>query len=235
MAYSKESIIKVIRLMNEKKKVYASIPADEIAICLSKGNRKIGRVMNVSLPPILTCHHCKECKHICYDIKACLQYPETVIDARIRNYMIMTMDRDNYFNRISKAMNRRKKNKYFRWHVAGDIIDYDYLDRMIKNAIAHPDFIIWTYTKEYDIVNEWIKNNGGSKEVLPKNFTIMFSEWRGLEMINPYGLPEFRVVFNDDEVKPDPKTNHYCPGNCDICKALNRGCVAGETTYCNEH
>lgn len=235
MAYSKDSIIKVIKLMNEKKKVYANIPTEEIKLCLSKGNRKIGRVMNVSLPPMLTCHHCKECMHICYDIKACLQYPETVIDARIRNYMIMTKDRSEYFNRIGWAMSKRKKNRYFRWHVAGDIIDYDYFDRMVQNAIAHPDFIIWTYTKEYDIVNEWIANHGGNKNSLPKNFTVMFSEWRGLEMKNPYGLPEFRVVFNDDEVKPDPKTNHYCPGNCDICKALHRGCVAGETTYCNEH
>ena len=154
MAYSKDSIIKVIKLMNEKKKVYANIPVKDINLCLSKGNRKIGLVMNVSLPPILTCHHCKECKHICYDIKACLQYPETVIDARIRNYTIMTKDRNEYFNRIGSAMNKRRKNKFFRWHVAGDIVDYNYFDRMVKNAKEHPDFTIWTYTKEYEIVNE---------------------------------------------------------------------------------
>jgi hypothetical protein len=113
--------------------------------------------------------------------------------------------------------------------------DYDYFNRMIENAKANPDFIIWTYTKEYNTVNEWIKNHGETKESLPKNFTVMFSEWRGLEMKNPYGLPEFRVVMKDDESKPDQMKNHYCPGNCDICKKCNRGCVVGETTYCNEH
>lgn len=235
MAYSKESLAKVIQLMTEKKKVYASIPLEEIKLCISKGNVKIGRVMNVSLPPIMTCNHCKECKHYCYDVKACLQYPNTVIDARIRNFSVLMKNRDEYFGRISWAMSRRKKNKYFRWHVAGDIIDYDYFNRMVENARNHPDFIIWTYTKEYDIVNEWIKNHGGNKNALPDNFTVMFSEWRGMEMINPYEMPEFRVVMKDDEYKPSPKYNHYCPGNCDICKKLNRGCIAGETTYCNEH
>ena len=231
--YSMESIKKVVKLMNEKKKFYASIPADEIKICISEGNRKIGRVMNVSLPPIMTCANCKECKHYCYDIKSCLQYPGTVIDARIRNYMILTKNRDEFFSRIDEKMTARRKNKYFRWHVAGDIIDIDYFSRMIKIAREHTDFIIWTYTKNYNVVNEWISRNG--KENLPKNFTIMFSEWRGMEMINPYGMPEFRVVFKNDVNKPDPKQNHYCPGNCDICKKFNRGCVAHETTYCNEH
>ena len=235
MAYSKESLAKVVQLMNEKKNVYNNIPVEEIKLCISKGNVKIGRVMNVSIPPIITCHHCKECKYYCYDVKACLQYPNTVIDARIRNYTVLTKNRDEYFSRINRAMKRRRTNKYFRWHVAGDIVDYDYFNRMIENAKANPDFIIWTYTKEYETVNEWIKNHGGTKESLPKNFTVMFSEWRGLAMNNPYGLPEFRVVMKDDESKPDPKKNHYCPGNCDICKKCNRGCVVGKTTYCNEH
>lgn len=231
--YSHESISKVVNLMNARRAYYAPVAVDQIKMAISKGNRKIGRVMNVSLPPIMTCANCKECKYLCYDVKACLQYPNTVIDARIRNLSILIKDRDEYFHRIDEAMNRRRKNKYFRWHVAGDIVDVDYFDRMIDNARRHPDFIIWTYTKNYRVVNTWIDANG--RDAIPANFHIMFSEWRGLEMINPYHMPEFRVVFKDDEHKPDPATNHYCPGNCDICKAMNRGCVAGETTYCNEH
>ena len=202
-------------------------------MAISKGNRKIGRVMNVSLPPIVTCANCSGCKNLCYDVKACLQYPNTVIDARVRNWSIFMKDRDEYFARIDAAMNARRKNKYFRWHVAGDIVDYDHFDRIINNARKHPDFIIWTYTKNYSVVNAWIEKNG--RDAMPNNFTVMFSEWRGVPMINPYNMPEFRVVFKDDANKPDPASNYYCPGNCDICKACNRGCVAGETVYCNEH
>ena len=155
------------------------------------------------------------------------QYPGTVIDARMRNLTVLKKDRDDFFDRIDAAMSRRRKNKFFRWHVAGDIVDIDYFDRMVKNARRHPDFTIWTYTKMYHIVNAWLDENGP----LPENFHVMFSEWRGMPMDNPHGMPEFRVVFKD-ETAP---AGHYCPGNCDICKNLHKGCVVGETTYCMEH
>ena len=231
--YSKESIKKAVDLMNARRTYYAPIAVDHIKMAISTGNRKIGRVMNVSLPPILTCANCKECKYLCYDVKACLQYPNTVIDARVRNLSVLMKDRNEYFARIDAAMSRRRKNKFFRWHVAGEILDVDYFNRMIENARRHPDFTIWTYTKNYSVVNAWIKENG--RDAIPANFHVMFSEWRGLDMVNPYKMPEFRVVFKSDAIKPDPKKNHYCPGNCDICKASGRGCIAGETTYCNEH
>ena len=230
--FSIESIKKVTKQIQATREHYMAVNVEDIKLAISKGNRKIGRTMNVSLPPIVTCANCKECKFLCYDIKACLQYPNTVIDARVRNLVILLKDRAEYFNRIDKAMSRRRTNKYFRWHVAGDIIDIDYFDNMVKLAEKHPDFICWTYTKNYKVVNSWIESHGGNKNALPKNLSVMFSEWRGMEMINPYGLPEFRVVFKDDEIKP---VGHYCPGNCEICLKSGRGCVAQETTYCNEH
>lgn len=231
--YSEETLHKYIELVKACIATFMLLPVNLIKMCISKGNRKIGRVMNVSLPAIITCKkNCQHCKKFCYDIKACLQYAKTVIPARVRNYVILIKDRNEYFNRIDKACEKRRTNKYFRWHVSGDIIDYDYFDRMVKLAKKYPAFKFWTYTKQYYIVNAWILCNGGTKAALPENLTIMFSEWRGIEMVNPYGLPEFRIVFKSDKVKPK---GYYCPGNCDICKKINRGCIAGETTYANEH
>jgi len=232
MAYSNNTLKKYIAKMNERISYYASQDVYKIALCISNGNEKIGRVMNVSLPPIITCANCKECKSICYDIKANMLY-DNVVDARARNLVILRKNRELFFQTIDQKMSRRRKNKYFRWHVAGDIIDMDYLERMIENARRHPDFTIWTYTKNYDVVNKWIAIHG--KDAMPKNFTIMFSEWRGLPMDNAHNMPEFRVVFKDDAIKPDPKKVFYCPGNCDVCKENHRGCIAGETTYCYEH
>lgn len=229
--YSNDSIRKVLRMMSERKRELVADHVENIPMCISNGNRKIGKTLNVSLPPIMTCANCKECKYLCYDVKACLQYPNTVIDARIRNLVILLKDRDEYFNRIQRKLNKRKANKAFRWHVAGDIIDYDYFDRMVSIARLNPDFTFWTYTKNYSVVNEWIKNHGGNKVYLPSNLSVMFSEWRGMPMVNPYGLAEFRVVFKDEE-KPN---GFYCPGNCDICLKAKRGCIINETTYCNEH
>jgi len=227
MAYKKETLKKMLEIMGDTSRKYGRMEPDQIRECISSGNRKIGRVMNVSLPPVLSCGQCKECKYLCYDVKACMQYPGTVIDARIRNWALLKKDRAEYFRRIEQKIARRRRNKYFRWHVAGDIVDRDYFENMVAIAERHPDFIFWTYTKMYSVVNGFVSDGGR----IPSNLHIMFSEWRGLPMVNPYGFPEFRVVFKD-EARP---TGHYCPGNCDVCKATGRGCLAGETTYCLEH
>ena len=229
--YKQETLVSVVRKAMTEKRRLENMPPHEIKLCLSTGNVKIGKVMNVSLMPIITCANCKECKHLCYDIKACMMYPG-VVNARMRNTVLATNHRGEFFARIDAAMSRRRKNKYFRWHVAGDILDGDYFDRMVDIARKHSDFVIWTYTKNYKVVNDWVAAHGGNRDAVPSNFSVMFSEWRGMPMDNPYGFPEFRVVFKDDPVKP---VGHYCPGNCDICKELHRGCVVGETTYCNEH
>lgn len=204
---------------------------EALKLVFSNGNRKIGRVLNISTAAIITCK-CNVCHGICYDIKACIQY-QNVRNARAKNTALLLKDRDEFFRQIDEKMSRRRRNKYFRFHVGGEILDADYFRRMVEIARNHPDFTIWTYTKFYKAVNDYVEKYG--RESIPENMTVMFSEWRGFPMVNPYGFPEFRVVFKDDEVKPSPDSVWYCPGNCDICKAAHRGCLAGETTYCNEH
>lgn len=195
--------------------------------CISTGNRKIGRVLNVSIMPIMTCHNCKECMHYCYDIKACAQYPDTVIDARMRNTVLLELDRDEYFARIEKKISRRRKNKFFRWHVAGDIVDIDYLSRMVEVARRHPDFVFWTYTKEYNTVNRYVRTHGKTRaDAIPSNLSIMFSLWNGTTMFNPYGFPVFACEMPGYEY---PEIAFTCPGNCDVCTSACRGCVAGES------
>lgn len=227
--FTKKTIQKVINNMTETYKKYENVDVKDIQLCISEGNSKIGKAMNVSLPPILTCANCKECKYLCYDIKACNQYSKNVVDARIRNLAVLHKNRDEYFNRIDQKMTRRRTNKFLRFHVAGDILDIDYFDRMVKLAAKHPDFKVWTYTKNYKTVNEWVDKHGMTS--IPKNLTVMFSEWRGVPMQNPHGFPEFRVVFKDEK---KPK-GFYCPGNCDVCKSKNLGCIANKTVYCMEH
>lgn len=230
--FSKGTIKNTIKKLQEMKKAYDREKVDLLKVCISKGNRKIGRVMNVSLPPILTCANCKECKFLCYDVKAVNAYP-SVLRARARNLSILERDPEKYFSAIRKALKGRKKDKYFRWHVAGDIPSMEYLLEMVAIAKEFPQFVFWTYTKNYIIVNYYCMKYG--KESIPANLSIMFSEWRGMPLINPYNFPVFSVVFRDDENKPSPRWHHYCPGNCDTCLKNHRGCPYGETTYCNEH
>ena len=87
--YSKESIAKFMNQAKELEQYYLPMDPENIHIVISKGNRKIGHTMNVSLLPIFTCANCKECKMFCYDIKACLQYPKNVLSARVKNTVLL--------------------------------------------------------------------------------------------------------------------------------------------------
>lgn len=234
MAYKDESIRKMLRNFKALMDVYNSKDVSDVALCVSNGNRKIGRVMNVSLPPVVSCGNCGKCMRYCYDIKACMQYPNTVADARVRNWVLLSRDRGEYFARIEERIRRRRRNKYFRWHVSGDIVDRDYFARMVAIAYLHQDVVFWTYTKMYGIVNSFIADGGR----IPENLHVMFSEWDGVEMVNPYGMPEFTCKLKDGNRNHAPEyfdSLYKCPGNCDICKECGRGCLAGETTYADEH
>lgn len=197
-------------------------------ICFSKGNRKISKALNLSLLPIFTCgKNCIYCKCYCYDIKACLQY-ENVLKARARNTVIYNLFPQTFFNRIDHELNKHYKLKYFRFHVGGDIPNYEYFVNMVKVINNHKDWFFWTYTKQYYIVNKYMKNNN----VLPKNLSIMFSNWNGLLCDNPFTFPEFKTVMKNSIKKP---IGFYCPGDCSICINNNCGCIAKQTVYCNEH
>lgn len=239
MAYKKNTIVELMKKTRELMVNYQDMleNGETYKVVISKGNRKIGKVMNVSLMPIIACgKRCGLCMGICYDIKACVQYSNTVLPARVKNTVMAMRNRDEYFKQIDAAISRRRKNKMFRWHVAGDILDYDYFVRMCDIAAAHPDFTFWTYTKMYEVVNEYIYKNGS----LPENLSVMFSEWKiqntdgtytVVDFPNPYNMPVFAVRFKGE----DAPAMHRCPGNCDICKATGRGCPFGESSYADEH
>jgi len=232
--FKPETIEKVLDKAAQLVDKYMNYAADDIRIAISRGNRKIGHVLNVSTMPGIACGNCAHCIGYCYDIKACIQYANTVIDARVRNYVLAMYHRDVFFARIDAACSRRKRNKFFRWHVAGDILDYDYFCRMVTIAKNHPDFIFWTYTKMYYIVNKYIRENGQ----LPENMHIMFSVWDGMKCNNPYNMPVYVCRLKDgnkDMTDKEIYSLYHCPGNCNICKAACRGCVAGESAYIDEH
>ena len=228
MKYRIETVLNMVKTAREIGAEYEAMEAENIKPCISTGNTKIGKVLNVSLMPVITCGNCRECMCTCYDVHACVFHGRNVISARMRNTVLLTKDRDRYFSEIEKKVSRRRKNKYMRWHVAGDIMDYDYFDRMCGIAERHPDFTFWTYTKMYSIVNRWISENGA----LPSNLHVMFSAWTGVKMDNPYNLPMYICRLEGDST--DYKCFH-CPGNCDVCKKSGRGCIASETTWIDEH
>ena len=235
--FKPETIAKIISQLKEETAAYVSriMAGENVWVSISSGNRKIGRVLNVSLAPILTCGDgCKFCKSFCYDVKACLQYGN-VRKSRARNTALAIHNRKEFFRQI-KCKLERTRNTFFRWHVSGDILDADYFDNMVQLAIAFPQITFWTYTKQYHIVNKWIDENGQ----LPENLHVMFSQWKvktetgriiPIPFPNPHNMPVFTVRFEEEEIPQMFK----CPGNCDICKSNHCGCIAGQSTYNDAH
>lgn len=229
--YKGETIGKVIAQLNDEINFYLH-HKDDIKLCISAGNKKIGRVLNVSLPPIFTCPNCSECRYFCYDVKACLQY-KNVRQARARNLVLLRTNKDSYFGQIRQKIARSRKCRAFRWHVSGDILDMAYLEEMIKIAEEFPSWTFWTYTKNYQVINAYCATHGGSKDCIPGNLSIMFSRWEGLEMYNPYHFPEFACEMYMDEYKDSHP--YLCPGNCDICLSNKTGCPYGVSSRVGVH
>lgn len=240
MAYSKETLSKYINnmktMMHKYNEHFAKHPGMAFhEICISKGNKKIGRVHNVSIAPIITCGNCSHCSGFCYDVKANIQY-KNVLNARARNTIIAMEHMDAYFTGIRYYISRRRAHKYFRWHVGGEIPNMAYFEQMVETAKMFPGWHFWTYTKMHGIVNLYCQKHG--RDAIPENFVIMFSEWDGMPLVNPYNFPIFTCKMKDGN-KNHPveffNTLYKCPGNCDICKKAKRGCMAGESTYADEH
>ena len=228
--FKQETIRKYLAAVRMLVEIYTArlMEGKQLKVSITKGNSKVP-AWNVSTAPILTCANCGGCMWYCYDVRDALRYGN-VLDARARNTAIMRYDRAEYFRQIESIMTPRRRNKAFRWHVGGDIPDAAYFAEMIEIARRHPDWLYWTYTKRYNVVNEYLNTHG--TDSLPENFRIMMSEWRGMTMQNSFSLPEFRVIFKGEKA---PNGVWICPGACAVCLEANRGCVAGETTYCHEH
>ena len=227
--YSPETLRKLKAKVDAKLAEYENVETSQIPLCISSGNVKIGKALNVSKMPVRSCPNCSECVRFCYDIKACIQY-SNVIDARMRNQIIFERDRDEFFARIDERMNHVREHKFLRYHVGGELKDTDEFSRLCALARLHPDFIVWTYTKNYEAVNRYCDENG--RESIPENLRVMFSEWKGMPMNNPYHFPVF--ICWDPETEERPKC-FKCPGNCEYCKQHVRGCILGEDTYTELH
>lgn len=197
---------------------------------ISMKNSKMGMVASVSLPAGISCPTDIPCFKACYAAKIERIYKNTK-NAYIHNWELWQEDEEMYFESINDFL------KYyggisFRWHVSGDIPSYSYLDKMVTLAKKHPHIKFLCYTKNYNVVNRYIKETGS---LLPSNLSMMFSKWDGYAMPNPYNLPVAYVELKNGNVDELPTKIMKCPNQvnkkwtCDNCAARGMGCYAGNT------
>lgn len=203
---------------------------DNNHVFISAGNRKTGfAVPSVSLIPVADCGNCAVCSRLCYDLRNDCIY-NGVTDTRARNSAIARFDRARYFREISGAC---RAFRFFRWHIGGDILDADYFAGMIATAVENPGCTFLAFTKMYDIVNAYVAAGG----VIPSNFQLIFSDWPGAKMQNPYNFPTSSPVFADGTTAA-PADAVECPGDCSNCAVMGSGCwtlKAGQGVKFNAH
>lgn len=224
-------------VMNLAKSVLAEYEdyGEPVKLSVSTGNRKIGKCLNLSTMPGLSCGNSTACLDTCYAIRSATYY-RTCIKAWSKNLYMVRHHLADTFCQMDAKMSRRKSEKYLRLHVAGELESADELEMFIGLARLHPEYQCWTYTKMYKIVNDYLDAHD-----LPENCHIMFSAW-GVKMAkcisNPHHLPIFLTVLEGEEI---PDGWDKCPGRCDECKAEHstdgkcHGCIGGKNTYTLHH
>lgn len=205
-----------------------SINVNSEKVSIPAGNRKMGAIPSVSLPPVVTCPSGVPCAKLCYARKMCRIY-SNVRESYNRNLDILKNDPGSYWIQVKAAV---MINRYFRFHVSSDIPTYDYFNHMVQIARECSGTEILAFTKRYSFVNEWIDANGD----LPENLHIIFSEWGdGWTVPNPHNLPTSAVIFKGTEPRDGWKV---CGGNCAECACRGCGCwelKKGETIAFYQH
>ena len=208
---------------NESKKVRYHIEYNkEMQPSITKGNRKIGkRVYSFSLLPgsspitlkdgtVLTnvkgtCNGiCSDCQHCCYAVRDAKTYNSTTIPAWGKNTVMLRNDRDGLFNKIDTYISKHKV-EIWRWQVAGEIEDYDYLERMNDMALKHPNVQFGVYTKRFAFVKMFINKH----QKFADNFCVNLSEWN--HNIDQYHFEGLNSFVWDDGDDPEISKLPHCP------------------------
>ena len=195
---------------------------------ISKGNSKLGAIPSVSLPSIKTCRNCA-CQEKCYAQKLERLRP-SVKNAYEHNLGVLLSDPTTYWREVEASV---MMSRFFRFHVSGDIPNTAYLENMVDIAGRNAHCEILCFTKRYEMVNGFIQKNGE----LPSNLHMIFSGWVGLEMANPFSLPEAHVRYRDGSTTARDDAIE-CGGNCTECALTEGGCWnlrKGQQVIFNEH
>ena len=100
-----------------------------------------------------------------------------------------------------------KRQKYFRWHDAGDVQDLNHLNKIYEVCRLTPGTKHWMPTRE-----AWIKDHLASK---PDNLVIRFSAPM-IDQAAPASWPNSSEVVTEGATCPAPKQGNSC-GDCRNC------------------
>lgn len=193
---------------------------------VSPGNLKLGRhTPNVSLLPIVTCAKGVPCGKKCYCNKACRLY-NTALRKWFNSTCLWQSNPVEFEKQIFVYLEKRPAT-FFRWAVAGDIPDRNYLRMMERVARRFPDTKFLAFTKQYSLL--------GDPETLPPNLVIVVSGWPGYRAsLFEEIRRNYPVAWTHLKGQTSMAGAFQCPGKCEACRYC-WGMKAGNTIEFKEH
>jgi len=176
-----------------------------LKIHVSLGNSKLGRIANISLPPIQTCRVGTPCHRRCYAIRS-WQMSANVRKAWQENLDVYKSDSNVYFEQIRLWLYENKP-RFFRFHVAGDIPDAQYWQGLLALCSRMPMVKFLVFTKRFDL----------DFSMKSPNLSVVLSMWPG--MADPRHLDLPRAWCQDGTEDRVPAGALECPGDCINCGA----------------
>ena len=117
---------------------------------LSRGNTKLGKVVNVSLDPDLTCGPHLPCFNDgCY--ARAIKCRNRLLGLQWTENTLTALNAPTVFFQYIRMYLEAFPVKHFRWHVGGDIPDQGYLTRMKQMAKDFPGTRFLCFTKTHDL------------------------------------------------------------------------------------
>jgi len=175
---------------------------------ISRGNRKLGKLPSISLPPIVTCARGIPCAADCYALNMLRgPYGKRIREAWQANLEYLRADRAGFFAELERYF-ARSAPPFFRYHIGGDFVDRDHLQRALKLARVFPAIRFLAFSKRFEIFPH--------PRAVPSSFALVASAWSGGAAL-PAG---YRVAWMRDPDNPDPRIPARaleCFGGCDHC------------------
>lgn len=203
---------------------------DGYSLHISPSNAKVGKIPNISLPPLKSCSReaCKQCGAKCYAQKAYKQY-KTTHAAWDNNFALAQHDLP-LFEACMVHYLQERTPVFFRIHVSGDFFSVAYAETWVRIAEQCPATSFLAMTKQfYNVIvatARW--------EKLPCNLSLLRSVWTTPLSDFIANEPCFRgdtYLRESNGNTVAPTGTAVCPGRCDVCKA----CWNGESVIFDEH
>lgn len=173
-------------------------------IHISESNSKLGKIPNMSFPPIKSCQPRLPCYDDCYADRPYQRW-KNVEKAWDENFEIWRQSPAQFWSEVGEWFFDNKPS-HFRFFVGGDMPDGSFLYQLQNCVDVNTDTQFMMFTKNFKAVREIYRPQPNKQTIL--------SMWPGLEA--PKDLPNFRRAWLEDDVRK-PEEYFHCSGKCDSC------------------